>query len=337
MKKNDLYLHTIMEKEIESRNKKEVLFINNDKFKINPDPVKKYKHNDDLTLEDKNLERIKKYDPLLLKAYELLLPQYKLTLISVLESFEIPENVRIMRLLGSENPEETENKFIIIVSKGQLYLQQGNWLQMTESKSVSLVSDKKIFKDKDAIKHIKLCLDIEIPSNILKQVTLNSKKQIPIIENLTGFEPYNLMDMSDAEYKKQRREADVKAMIYADRYKDHIKLLSNISPYQAGNSFLLLQADLNLMIQKCIHNLLCKGYNVTTDLIINCSFETLAEATKNLFIKYHAIDTTEIERVKIRRFIALYFAVVEETQNKFENYIESLYEKYNLEEQFVNI
>ena len=338
MKKAELELRNLLLEKLDSK-ESNVIYINNDKFKINPNPVKKYKHLGDLSFEEKSIEKLKKYDPLLLKAYKLLLPQNRISFISLLEVCNIPEDVKVIRVLSDEDIEESmelSRKLILTVSKGQLYAKQENWMQTTELKMNIKLSDKKVFKDKDAIKHIRIVLDIEVPPTVLRQIVLNAKKQVPIIETLTGFEPYNLLDMTNEEYTKQRNEANVKSIIYAERYEEHIKLLSNLSPYQAGNAFLLLQADLNLMVQKAIHLVLSKGHKITPDLLIHYSFDTLADATKDLFIKYHAPETTDKDRIKIKRFIALYFAVVEEAQNNVENYIESLCEKYNINKDFAH-
>ena len=197
-------------------------------------------------------------------------------------------------------------------------------------KKVAEEIDRKIYKDTNSEKHIKLVFDYQVPNTILRELNLNSKKQVPMITTLQGFEPYNLMDLSNDEYIKQKTESDAKAIIYSERYKDHINLLINKSPYQAANAFLLLQSNINMKIQECIRDILAQGNILTVDSLIHYSFENIAEATRELFTKYHAFNTTEEEKLKITRFIALYFAVVEEADNNVDNYVKSLNEKYGI-------
>lgn len=295
-----------------------------------------------INYEDKLLEKIADYNPLILTAYHLLSSLNKSSFINLLQTFNIRKNVNVIRMMSDNDVNKFTNganKLIVTASKGNLCIKQGDWNQTTASKTNTVASDKKIYKDVNAEKSIRLLFDIEVPESILYQLNLNSKKQAPMIATLTGFEPYNLMDLSNDEYIKQKTEADAKAIIYAERYAEHIKLLSNKSPYQAANSFLLLQSELNLSIQKCIRNILLQGNILSVDNLIHYSFENLAEAARELFTKYHAYDTTEEEKIKITRYIALYFAVVEEAQNNVENYIESLNKKFGVktEETLVNV
>ena len=256
--------------------------------------------------EDSQIYKIKDYNPLILQAYSLLNQQSKSSLIFALKYCGISPNVEVIRVMSKEQYESTG----------------------------AVASDKKIYKDKNADVHIKLILNTNVSFTILKQLNLNSKKQIPEVSTLCGFEPFNLFDLSNNEYIKQKIESDAKSILYAEKYKKHIELLSRMSPYQAANSFLALEANINYEIQKCIHNILIQGNVLTVDSLIKVTFEPIVEATRILFTKYHADDTTEEEKIRICRFIALYFAYVEEKQDNIEKYIKSLYNKYkiNLEE-----
>ena len=283
--------------------------------------------------EDSQIYKIKDYNPLILQAYSLLNQQSKSSLIFALKYCGISSNVEVVRVMSKEQYEDLIKQgkiFTVIASKGNLLLQQEEWSQSTGI----IASDKKIYKDKNADVHIKLILNTNVSFTILKQLNLNSKKQIPEVSTLCGFEPFNLFDLSNNEYIKQKIESDAKSILYAEKYKKHIELLSRMSPYQAANSFLALEANINYEIQKCIHNILIQGNVLTVDSLIKVTFEPIVEATRILFTKYHADDTTEEEKIRICRFIALYFAYVEEKQDNIEKYIKSLYNKYkiNLEE-----
>lgn len=284
--------------------------------------------NENSSFIDRLRDKIKDYNELVLTAYDLLNQQNKSSLVSILQYCCITKDIEVTKITSAE--QENKKYFTITVSKGNLVLCQGDWSQSTGTKANCIAPDKKIYKDIKSEKHIKLKFNIEVPNSILRELNLNSKKQVPMITTLQGFEPYNLIDMSNDEYIKQKVESDAKAIIYSERYKDHIKLLSNLSPYQAANAFLLLQSDINMSIQKCIHDILAQGNVLTVDSLIHYSFENIAEATRELFTKYHAFNTTDEEKLKITRLIALYFAVVEEAQNNVDEYIESMKKKYCL-------
>ena len=287
----------------------------------------------DSNVYDKLRKKIEDYNELVLRAYDLLSQANKPSLISVLQYCCINKDIKVTKILSEEELKNYNNQgknFTITVSKGNLMLEQEDWSQSTCSKSNTVASDRKIYKDTNSEKHIKLVFDYQVPNTILRELNLNSKKQVPMITTLQGFEPYNLMDLSNDEYIKQKTESDAKAIIYSERYKDHINLLINKSPYQAANAFLLLQSNINMKIQECIRDILAQGNILTVDSLIHYSFENIAEATRELFTKYHAFNTTEEEKLKITRFIALYFAVVEEADNNVDNYVKSLNEKYGI-------
>lgn len=279
-------------------------------------------------------KKIADYNELVLKAYSLLSQVNKSSFVSALQYCGIKKDIEVNKISSEEELEEAikSKHFIVTVSKGNLMLQQGDWSQTTGSKNNNIATDKKIFKDKESEKHIKLVFNIEVSYSILRELNLNSKKQVPMISTLCGFEPYNLIDMSNDEYIKQKAESDVKAIIFSEKYEEHIKFLTNISPYQAANTFLVLQTELNMSIQKCIKEILSQGHVLTVDSLIHYNYESFAEAVRELLTKYHAFETTEEEKIKIKRFIALYFAVIEEDQIKVENYIISMKNKYGIVE-----
>lgn len=343
MKKAEAQLRLDIENEL-NKNKENIIFCINEsldyKLVIHEGQITKRVNErfKKLYFGDKQISKLKDYDAAIIKAYELLNEPYKISLFSILDYCKITKDVKVYRILSEEDFNKYSNNgknFMMVVSRGNLYLKQGSWSQTTETRISTIASDKKIYKDVTATKHIKLIFDLQVPIPILRQLNLNSKKQTPVLETLTGYEPYNLMDLSNEEYIKQRSESDAKALHYAKIYAEHIKLLSNMSPYKAANSFILLQTEINLSIQKCIQRILAQGNVINIDSLLYYSFETIADATRELFIKYHAFDTKPEEKIKITRFIALYFAVVEETQNNVENYIKSLEEKYHLNEEYV--
>lgn len=275
--------------------------------------------------------KINQYDPLIQKAFELLLDINKHSLMRVLEYCNISKDTKPIVIKDMPTWFESTNsgeKMWITVSKGNLRVGQKSWFQLTGPIS----SNNRIFKDANTFNHsIMLALGVSVPLSVLRTLHLNVKKVQPIIHSLYGYEPYNLLDMSKEEYQKEKLLTDIKAIEYSEKYKQHIDFLVNKSPYQAANCILALQGRINLKIQSTIQDVLANGNPLTMDSVVIHSFEPLAEATRELIARYHVENATDDDRLKIKKFLALYFARIEEVNTKTNDYVQSMRTKYHLD------
>lgn len=277
-------------------------------------------------------EKIKQYDPLIQRGFQLLKDVNRHSLIHVLEYCGIPKDVKVSVAHDMAEWSSLTNKntkFWLVMSKGNLKAVQGAWHQLTGP----LASNTKIFKDADTMEqNVLLVLDYIVPLSILRTLHLNAKKVQPLIQTLYGYEPYNILDMSSEDYAREKLLADAQAIEYSEKYKEHINFLLSKSPYEAANCILALQGRLNLKVQSTIQEVLLRGNTLTMDNLIVHSFEPMAEATRELLVKYNAEGTTDEDKAKIRRYFALYFAKIEEVNTKTNTYIESLKTKYGLDD-----
>lgn len=276
--------------------------------------------------------KLDNYDMFLQKAFDLLKPANRASLVHAIAHCGITPDVKISRIESDADWETFTmmgRKLYMIISKGNLFIAQDSWNQNTGP----IAGDSVIYKDTEMQNHIMLAFDISIQHSVLRILYLNARKQTPVLTTLYGYEPFNILDISEEEYQKQKAYSDATAIVYQERYADHIQFLINKSPYQAANAILILQANINLAIQQCIQKILSQGNVLTVDSIIHYSFEPLADATRELLTKYHAQDTTEDEQLKIKKYLALYFSVIEETKNKTMAYIDSMNAKYGIEKE----
>lgn len=277
-------------------------------------------------------KEISKYHEVVQQAYRVLNDTNRSSLLYALAHCGIRPDTPAERIMDNREWETftSNGRYLyFIASKGNLFMAQEAWSQSTGS----IASDGVVFKDTEGKSHVMFTFKQKVPHAVLRMLYLNAKKQTPVLTTLYGYEPYNLQDMSKEEFQKQKALADATAATYLERYKDHIELLINKSPYQAANAFLNLQANINLEIQQCIHELLQRGHKLTIDSLVHYSFEPIANATRELLTKYHAEGTTEEDKHKIKRYLALYFETIESTKVKAAKYIESLRKAHTSEEE----
>lgn len=275
--------------------------------------------------------KIAQYNALIQKAYDLLHDENKQTLLHVLEHCGIPKNVEVIQMYtGMDFKSLTDdNKYMVLyVSKGQLKVCQGIWTQQTGN----IASQTRIFKDINAEQHICLILKTVVPKDILRTLYINQKKIIPILSTLYGFEPYNILDMPIDQLASNKVTSTAMAIMYQEKYAKEIDFILHLPPYRAAQAFLILSRKININIQTALHTVLSHGVKLNASNIVIYSFDPIAEATKDLTIKYQADETTPEEKDKIAKYIALYLAEIEKASTASKAYIESLYNTINIKE-----